>query len=60
MLPKTQNTWMNNKVNFRYTKITAHNFSLYSLSEKEQTALSFRLEQHIPIKSNSNSIYTEF
>ena len=60
MLRKTQNTRMDNKVNIKYIKNTVHNFSSYFLSGKEKIALSYRLEQHIPIKSNSDSIYKEF
>ena len=51
---------MDNKVNIRYKKNTKHNFSFYSLSEKKQFGLSFGLDQHIPVKSNSYSIYAEF
>ena len=32
----------------QFSKITAHGFFSYDLLEEEQTALSFRLERHIP------------
>ena len=54
MLRKTQDT------DGQHINNTVHYFSSYSLSEKEQVALSFGLEQRIPVNSNSNSIYTEF
>ena len=43
-----------------FVKNTVHNFSSHSLTREEQVALSFGLEQHIPINTNKNLIYTEF
>ena len=45
----------------KFVKSTVlHNFSSYSLTREEQIALSFGLEQHIPIITNRNLIQTEF
>ena len=45
----------------KFVKSTVlHNFSSYSLTREEQIALSFGLEQHIPIITNRNLIHTEF
>ena len=43
-----------------FVKNTLHNFSSYSLTREEQVALSFGLEQHIPINTNKNLICIEF
>ena len=38
-----------------------HNYySSYKLLIKEEKALSFRLDQHIPTTLNQNSLHTEF
>ena len=36
------------------------NMSSYELSDKEYTALTFRLDHHIPSKTDPNLTYTEF
>ena len=43
-----------------YIKNTVHNFSSYQLTTEEYTALSYRLDHHIPCKFNNNRIHTEF
>ena len=43
-----------------YIKNTVHIFSSYQLTAEEYTALSCRLDHHIPCKFNSNRIHTEF
>ena len=43
-----------------FIKNTVHNFSSSSLTREEHVALPFGLEQHIPINTNKNLIYTEF
>ena len=37
-----------------------HNFSSYQLSSKEEEALSFGLDEHIPSVCNRNRLFTEF
>ena len=43
-----------------YIKNAVHNFSSYQLTTEEYTALSYRLDHHIPCKFNNNRIHTEF
>ena len=43
-----------------YIKHTVCNMSSYVLSEVEQLALSFGLDQHVPVKSGANLFNTEF
>ena len=43
-----------------YIKNTVHNFSSYQLATEEYTALSYRLDHHIPCKFSNNRIHTEF
>ena len=47
-LRKAQNYTMKNNVNLEFIKRTVHNYSFYILSEQEEIALSFGLEQNIP------------
>ena len=42
-----------------YIKHTVCNMSSYLLSDEEQLALSFGLDQHVPIKSQTNLINTD-
>ena len=37
-----------------------HNYSSYTLSDKQYEALPFGLDTHIPVKVNKNTIYTEY
>ena len=43
-----------------YIKHIVCNISSYVLSDEEQQALSFGLDQHVSVKSDTNSINTEF
>ena len=43
-----------------YVKQTVCNMSSYVLSDEEKLALSFGLDQHIPVKCDNNLINTEF
>ena len=43
-----------------YIKHTVCNMSSYVLSDEEQLALSFGLDQHVTVKSDTNLISTEF
>ena len=43
-----------------YVKKTVCNMSSYVLSDEEQLALSFVLDQHIPVKCDNKLINTEF
>ena len=43
-----------------FAKCIVHNFSSYDLSDAEIAALSYGLDTHIPINTNSNTIATEF
>ena len=43
-----------------YVKKTVCNMSPYVLSGEEKLALSFGLDQHVPVKSDNNLINTEF
>ena len=43
-----------------YVKQTVCNMSSYVLSDEEQLALSFGLDQHVPVKRDNNLINTEF
>ena len=43
-----------------YIKHTVCNMSSYVLSDEEELAVSFGLDQHVPIKSDTNLINTEF
>ena len=43
-----------------YIKHTVGNMSSYVLSDEEQLALTFGLDQHVPVKSDTNLINTEF
>ena len=43
-----------------YVKQTVCNMSSYVLSDEEKLALSFGLDQHIPLKCDNNLINTEF
>ena len=44
----------------RVTEKIIHNFCCYKLSLEEEYALSFSLDQHIPVEFNRNKIKTEF
>ena len=46
--------------NTLFIRSTVHNYSSYNLSTKEEKALSFGLDQHIPTALNYNSLHTEF
>ena len=48
------------KVKTRFTEKMIHNFSNYALSEEEKQALSYRLDEYIPVKLNENKIETGF
>ena len=43
-----------------YIKNTVHKFLSYQLATEEYTALSYRLDHHIPCKFSNNRIHTEF
>ena len=43
-----------------FAKYLIHNFSSYDFSDAEITALSYCLNTHIPINTNSNTIETGF
>ena len=42
--------------NIKYIRHTVHNFSSYQLSSKEEEALSFGLDEHIPSVCNRNKL----
>ena len=46
--------------NIKYICHTVHNSSSYQLSFKEEEALSFGLDEHIPSVCNHNKLFTEF
>ena len=46
--------------NIKYICHTVHNFSSYQLSSKEEEAMSFGLDEHIPSVCNRNKLFTEF
>ena len=46
--------------NIKYIRQTVHNFSSYQLSSKEEEALPFGLDEHIPSVCNRNKLFTEF
>ena len=46
--------------NIKCIRHTVHNFSSYQLSSKEEEALSFGLDEHIPSVCNRNKLFTEF
>ena len=48
------------KVKTRFTEKMIDNFSNYALSEEEKQALSYSLDEYIPVKLNKNKIETEF
>ena len=43
-----------------YIRQTVHNFTSYHLTTEEEKALSFALDEHIPISLNRNKLFTEF
>ena len=43
-----------------YIKNTVHKFLSYQLATEEYTALSYRLDHHIPCKFSNNRLHTEF
>ena len=48
------------KVKTRVTEKIIHNFSSYALSKEEKLALSYSLDEDIPVKLNENKMQTEF
>ena len=46
--------------NIKYIRHAVHNFSSNQLSSKEEEALSFGLDEHIPSVCNRNKLFTEF
>ena len=48
------------KPKHRIVKNIIHNFSSYKLTPEEEQALSFSLDDHIPVKQNDIKIKTEF
>ena len=48
------------KPKHRIVENIIHNFSLYKLTPEEEHALSFSVDDHIPIKQNDIKIKTEF
>ena len=46
--------------NMEYTCHTVHNFLSYQLLSKEEGALSFGLDEHLPSVCNWNKLFTEF
>ena len=48
------------KVKTRFIEKIIHNFSSYAHSEKTKQALTYSLDQHIPVTLNENMIRTKF
>ena len=46
--------------NIKYICHTVHNFSSYELPSKEEEALSFGLDEHMPSVCNRSKLFTEF
>ena len=46
--------------NKKYIRHTVYSFWSYQLSSKEEEALSFGLDEHIPSVCNRNKLFTEF
>ena len=46
--------------NMEYNCHTVHNFLSYQLLSKEEGALSFGLDEHLPSVCNWNKLFTEF
>ena len=48
------------KIKTRFIEQIIHNFSSYAHSEKTKQALTYSLDQHIPVTLNENMIRTKF
>ena len=46
--------------NIKCIRQTVHNFSPHQVSSKEEEALSFGLDEHVPSVSNRNKLFTEY